>query len=133
MKFKPVIDDELVFKNPQKVLFVSGKIYYDLFKARDEHRLKNAAIVRIEQLYPFPKAQLGKVIAKYKKCKNWLWIQEEPENQGPWRFMADKFQKEFSIALTYIGRNPSPSPSTGYHHVFLDEQNKIVRTAIHGR
>ncbi len=131
-RFEPVLDDPLAGKNAEKVIFVSGKIYYELFKARDDSRLTNTAIIRIEQLYPFPQKQMEKIIKKYKKCREWLWTQEEPENQGPWQFMTRLFQEHFSMALTFIGRDPSPSPATGYHHVFVEEQENIVRKALPG-
>jgi len=130
--FEAVLDDSSASGNAQKILFVSGKIYYDLFKSREDRRSKNIAIIRIEQLYPFPKKQLKSIIGKYKKCRHWVWVQEEPENQGAWRFIAINFQKEFSKQLTYIGRDASPSPSTGYHHVFLEEQAKIIQEAFGG-
>ncbi|RJP95619.1 MAG: 2-oxoglutarate dehydrogenase E1 component [Desulfobacteraceae bacterium] len=131
-RFEAVLDDPLAGKNAEKVIFVSGKIYYELLKARDDSRIKKTAIIRIEQLYPFPQKQIENIINTYKKCREWLWTQEEPENQGPWQFVSRLFQKNFSIGLTFIGRDPSPSPATGYHHVFVEEQENIVRKALLG-
>ena len=119
--------------NAKKVIFVSGKIYYELFKARNDAKLTNMALVRVEQLYPFPEKQLEKIIGQYTKNHDWVWVQEEPENQGAWSFMAEPVSKPNSIwSLSYIGRDPSSSPATGYHHVFVEEQEKIVREAIYG-
>ncbi len=132
-RFEPVLGDPSAGKSPEKVIFVSGKIYYELLKAGDEgDEAAKAALIRVEQLYPFPEEHLRKIINRYKKCKQWLWVQEEPENQGAWPFMADRFRRRFSLELTYIGRDPSSSPATGYHHVFAQEQQNIVLKAISG-
>ena len=124
------MDDPISPRNPEKVVFVSGKLYYELLEAQNGNKPDSIALVRVEQLYPFPEKHLAAIIAKYKKCRQWLWVQEEPENQGAWQFMACRFKKHLSLDLKYIGRDASPSPATGYHHVFVEEQDKIVREVI---
>ncbi len=87
-KFSPVIDDPAPPETPRKCVFVSGKLYYDLIKAANDQKTKRAALVRVEQLYPFPEKEISKILKKYTACKEFIWAQEEPENQGPWRYMA---------------------------------------------
>jgi 2-oxoglutarate dehydrogenase E1 component len=128
--FNPVIDDPLTVENTKKVVFVSGKLYYELLEAQKRKKSNSIALVRVEQLYPFPEKHLASIIAKYKKCRQWLWAQEEPENQGAWQSMACWFRRHLSMDLKYVGRDASPSPATGYHHVFVEEQDTIVREVI---
>ncbi|MBU0992028.1 MAG: 2-oxoglutarate dehydrogenase E1 component [Proteobacteria bacterium] len=130
--FLPVIDDLNSGKNTKKVVFVSGKLYYELLNEKDTKKADHIQLVRIEQLYPFPLKQIEEIVQKYKRCKTWIWAQEEPENQGGWHFIALNFKKYLSMDLEYIGRKASPSPSTGYLAEFKKEQEKIIKDAISG-
>ncbi len=128
--FEPVIDDPESGKSPKTVLFVSGKLYYELYRARQETGSKQTAIVRIEQLYPFPEAAVEKISKQYKSAKTWRWVQEEPENMGAWHYAAPIFEKRLSLPLAYVGRNASASTATGYHHVYKEEQQRIIDEAL---
>ncbi|MFP4255884.1 MAG: 2-oxoglutarate dehydrogenase E1 component [Desulfobacterales bacterium] len=132
-KFMEVIDDPEPVKKPDQVIFVSGKLYYDLLEARSERGIKNTAIVRVEQLYPFPAQQIGSVIKGYKNCKNWVWAQEEPSNMGAWNYIRPLLEKNFSITLKYTGRKASASTATGYHHVHKQQQQQIIDMIMGGK
>ncbi len=128
--FQAVIDDPADLEKPEKVIFVSGKLYYELVNARNKTEPPKVAIVRVEQYHPFPEKEISQILDKYKDCKIFVWAQEEPENMGAWRFINAHMQKYFSMNLSYIGRAASASPATGFHHVFKEEQSWIVNEAI---
>jgi len=128
--FQTVMDDPAGIEKPDKVIFVSGKLYYELLNAREEAGQEKIAIIRMEQYYPFPENEINQVLEKYQDCKRFIWAQEEPENMGAWRFINARMQTFFSLNLEYIGRAASASPATGYHHIFKEEQTRIVNDAI---
>lgn len=122
--FQEVIDDSTADKKMiDKIVFCSGKIYYDLMEAKAKLGNKDVVIVRIEQLYPFPVNQLKEILAKYKNASQFIWAQEEPENMGAWAFIYRAFQ---DIKLKYIGRNESASPATGYSKMHTQQQQHII-------
>jgi len=122
--FKEVIDDESAKPDKiDKVIFCSGKIYYELIEEKEKLKNESIAIVRIEQLYPLPKRQLKQLIEKYIKAKTWLWVQEEPYNMGAWPFMHMEFDE---VPLKVIGRPPSGSPATGSSKFHFVRQRKII-------
>ncbi|MCW5583972.1 MAG: 2-oxoglutarate dehydrogenase E1 component, partial [Gammaproteobacteria bacterium] len=130
----PEIDeiDEIDPKKVNRLIMTSGKIYYELLEQRREKKLNHIAIVRIEQLYPFPEAQCQTTLAPYTNVKDVIWCQEEPQNQGAWTMISPcitsllgKNQK-----LRYIGRRSSASPAVGYHAVHEKEQAEIVANAL---
>jgi 2-oxoglutarate dehydrogenase E1 component len=127
-KFHEVIDDAIVnAKEVTSVAFCSGKIYYDLLEKQQAGEMNDIAIVRVEQLYPLPYKQLDAVVAKYKNAKNYIWVQEEPENMGAWSFMHRKYKK---VPLQFIGRDESASPATGYSKAHAAEQEGIVNAVF---
>jgi 2-oxoglutarate dehydrogenase E1 component len=127
-RFREVIDDTYVkAKDVKRILFCSGKIYYDLLERQQKEERKDAAIVRVEQLYPLPIKQIMKIIAKYKNVERYLWVQEEPENMGPWSFIRRKFKL---VKTTLVSRSESPSPATGYFKQHLLEQEEIINLAF---
>lgn len=129
--FQFVIDDSFAKDSKtEKLLFCSGKIYYDLLKKRDETKADNCAIIRIEELYPFPQKEVEKILNKYKSAPNKYWVQEEPQNRGAWTFIKYQFDNLFNERLQYIGRNPSASPATGSLGLFKVEQEKILTNAL---
>ena len=129
--FQEVLDDPLKPKKAKRLAFCSGKIYYDLLAAREERKDLSTAIVRVEQLYPFPSVKLAAVLRAYKTAADVAWVQEEPRNRGAWFFMRDRFSEEFPEAtLSYIGRPASASPATGSHSRHLREQLQVVHAAI---
>jgi len=123
-KFQEVIDDVIADTNSVKrIAFCTGKIYYDLIEAKQKEGANDIAIVRIEQLYPFPQTQLKQILAKYKNADQYFWVQEEPENMGAWAHMVRLFK---DVKLNYIGRNESASPATGYSKTHAEQQARIV-------
>ncbi|MFN3605444.1 MAG: 2-oxoglutarate dehydrogenase E1 component [Leptonema sp. (in: bacteria)] len=114
----------------KKLIFCTGKIYYELFEAREKKGIDTIAIIRIEQLYPFPAEQIQKIIKSYPYVDTYLWVQEEPRNQGAWIFMENHLGQLCPKKLNYCGRNPSPSPATGYYKVHLKEQQAIIQEAL---
>lgn len=126
--FKEVIDDATA--GPSKVtdiLLCTGKIYYELAERKEQLNAENIAIIRLEQLYPFPKNQVEALFAKYKKAKTYTWVQEEPENMGAWAFMLRTLRK---IDLQLISRKESASPATGSSKTHAKQQKDIVDRAF---
>ena len=109
--FQEVIDDTANPKKVTRVAFCSGKIYYDLIERREKEGADDIAFVRLEQLYPFPKKQIDSLLEKYNKAKEFLFVQEEPENMGPWRFVDKNLR---ALNLRYVGRDEAASPATGF-------------------
>src|SRR6185312_4897845 len=99
----------------RRVIACSGKIYYDLLKARKAREKSDTAIIRVEQLYPFPAAEISAEWAKYPKAQQLRWVQEEPENMGGWTFMEPRLRALLppKAKLMGISRRESPSPATG--------------------
>jgi 2-oxoglutarate dehydrogenase E1 component len=127
--FMEVIDDTISAKSVKKVVFCSGKVYYDLVEGREKANTDDVAIVRIEQLYPFPLKQVKAVIEKYKNATEFIWAQEEPENMGAWAHIVRMFMKysEFGdIKLKYVGRAENASPATGFSKSHAEQQQGIL-------
>lgn len=110
----------------RRVLFCSGKIYYDLLQRQQSGDHKDVAIVRVEQLYPFPEKAIDAVRKKYKNAE-FCWVQEEPENMGAWLFLM-RFKSNHTLRL--ISRKQSPSPASGYYRISNQEQAEIVSTSF---
>src|SRR5690554_3299720 len=116
-KFQELIDDQQIIKKGVKtVVCCSGKLYYELRKKRDEEGIKDIALVRIEQLYPFPQKQFNKLLESYKNAENLVWAQEEPENMGAWTFI--KTTTEQAADWQLVSRHSSASPASGSTKVF---------------
>ena len=127
-QFQPFIDDTVVEKkNVRKVLLCTGKIYYDLLEARKSKEINNIAIVRIEQLHPFPQQGVLAAIASYSQRKQVAWVQEEPQNMGAWTYLLRVFPQG---QLTYIGRRAAASPATGFYKTHTTEQEQIISQAL---
>ncbi|MFT5368818.1 MAG: 2-oxoglutarate dehydrogenase E1 component [Candidatus Latescibacterota bacterium] len=131
--FQPVIDDPT---NPdpkqvKRVLFCTGKVFFDLMDGRDERGADHVAIVRIEEHYPFPWVETGAIVNKYGETEV-CWVQEEPQNMGSWDFMEPKLRKvlENKISVRYIGRRPTAATATGIQKVHQAEQQEIVETSL---
>lgn len=126
--FKEVIDDEGVdAKKVKKVIFCSGKIYYELLAERKKKNVENLAIVRIEQLYPLATKQLEAIVARYKNTKSFVWLQEEPENMGAWTHLMRTFK---AAPLELISRPESAAPATGSAKIHLIEQMELYEQAL---
>ena len=110
----------------KKVLFCSGKIYFDLAERQQKENKKDIAIIRVEQLYPLPAKQLEELYKKYNKA-TWFWVQEEPLNMGAASYLQMNLK---SINYGVISRQPSASTATGYTKVHKQEQEEIIETAF---
>ena len=126
--FQELIDDENVkAANVKKVAFCSGKIYYDLLEEQEQQKQKNVAIVRIEQLHPFPEKQFDKIVKKYAKAQI-AWVQEEPSNMGSWAYILRTLSHKIDFEI--ISRKPSASPATGFAKIHKKEQSEIIKKAF---
>jgi 2-oxoglutarate dehydrogenase E1 component len=128
--FMEVLDDPQNVGNPDRVLLCSGKIFYDLLERRSGLQRTNVAIVRLEQLYPFPRKQLQEALMPYTHAEKWMWVQEEPENMGSWNFVKSRLESLIGRRLTYVGRREAASPATGFLKVHKQEQAAIVNEAV---
>jgi 2-oxoglutarate dehydrogenase E1 component len=127
--FREVIDDSFVDNANQvkKVLFCSGKVYFDLAERQQKENRKDVAIVRLEQLYPLPLTQLEALYKKYSQASTWFWVQEEPLNMGAASFLQMNLK---TINYGVISRQPSAATATGYSKVHAQEQAEIIETAF---
>lgn len=128
--FQEAIDDPVsVPRQVRRVLLCSGKIYYDLLAKRGERKAANVAIVRVEQLYPFPEEPLREILGRYSAAKEWVWVQEESQNMGAWSFIEPRL-RALEYAVNYVGRDASASPATGSLKAHQREQNELVEAAL---
>jgi 2-oxoglutarate dehydrogenase E1 component len=128
--FQAVLGDSAPTKKIQSVLICSGKIFYELIGRRNLIGQKGVAVVRLEQLYPFPAAQLKKMLSKYTKVEKWFWVQEEPANMGAWEFVRNRIAEVIGRPLEYIGRKPAASPASGFPKIYRAQQEAIVSQAV---
>jgi 2-oxoglutarate dehydrogenase E1 component len=136
--FRTIIDevDEIERKRVTRLLFCSGKVYFDLLEARRERGIADTAIVRIEQLYPFPREEIQALAAAYPKLREVIWVQEEPRNQGAWSVMLSRrhlggcFPTE--VPLLCVARPYSASPAVGYYGLHVRQQQELVDEALRG-
>ena len=113
-------------------MFCSGKVYYDLLDGRDKAKLDSVALVRIEQLYPFPRDPFNETMAKYPNATDIVWCQEEPENQGAWYQIKHKLLAYISDRheLIYVSRKGTSTTAVGYLKVHQKEQEELVKQAL---
>jgi 2-oxoglutarate dehydrogenase E1 component len=137
-RFQTVIPEADQLVEPAKVkrvVLCTGKVYYDLLQERRDKGIKDVAIIRVEQLYPFPRITLPKVLAPYSKAEV-AWCQEEPENMGAWHFLDRKIEDVLTgiggkaRRPSYVGRPPAASPATGLAKVHAQQQEALVRQAL---
>jgi len=133
-KFQQVIGDRGPGNSGEikRVVFCSGKIYYELAEKRDAENIREVAVMRAEQLYPFPEADLRGFVNEFPNATEVVWCQEEPQNQGAWYQIRHHLQACISgrHELKYVGRPHSASPAVGYYTVHLEEQRRLVNEAI---
>jgi 2-oxoglutarate dehydrogenase E1 component len=135
--FKTVIAevDDVANNAIKRVVLCSGKIYYDLYNKRQEEGITDIAVVRIEQLYPFPSDDLQQELEKYPNLEELVWCQDEPQNQGAWyssqHHMRRVLQAVKPVAeLNYAGREASASPAAGYMALHLAQQEQLINDAL---
>jgi 2-oxoglutarate dehydrogenase E1 component len=129
--FLEVLDDPAEAERVRRVLVCSGKVYYDLVAKREEvGKTRDVAIVRLEQLYPWPADALGEALRRYRSAREWVWVQEESQNIGAWTFVAPRLRELTGVDFQYVGRDASASPATGSHSVHEREQRELVEAAI---
>jgi len=124
--FQEVIGDPAI-KNPRRVIFCSGKVYYPLLAARKEEKV---ALVRIEELYPFCTQKIATVIQESAGVTDWCWVQEECQNMGAWSYMAGALSPLLPQPLRYIGREASSSPAAGSHVLHETELKRFIEEAF---
>jgi len=134
--FSEVLDDETTAgRHVRRVLLTSGKLFYELAAKREQLRVNDVALVRIEQLYPFPGPGLASVLTRYADDADLVWVQEEPKNMGAWRFLRDRFLEGEvpgleGRPLRYLGRRPSAAPAPGTLRAHQREQDAILAAAF---
>jgi 2-oxoglutarate dehydrogenase E1 component len=132
-RFHRVLDDPAI-KRPEKVtrvILCSGKVYYDLVAFRDERvKRDDVAIIRVEQLYPFPESSISQVLHRYPQNAEVWWVQEEPKNMGAYRFVEDLLRERLDLEVPYIGRDVNPTPAVASEKMHKQEQEKIMIAAL---
>ena len=135
--FQTVIDetDAIDPQAVKRVVMCSGKVFYDLRSARRHREIDDIAIIRIEQMYPFPRLDLQAVLAQYPNLEDAVWVQEEPKNQGSWYAMQSRLstvvqREKVDVYLRYVGREPSASAAAGYSALHMREQEVFIDEAL---
>jgi len=133
--FKTILgerDETLDASQVTRLVMCSGKVYYDLVKQRAEKKIGDVAIIRVEQLYPFPHKALTAELKKYPKLEEIVWCQDEPQNQGAWFFVQHNILENMidGMKLSYAGRPASASPACGYAHLHQEQQKSLLNTAF---
>jgi 2-oxoglutarate dehydrogenase E1 component len=132
--FHEMLDDAALPGPASKItrlIFCSGKVYYDLVKYRAEQKITNAAIIRIEQLYPFHEEMFREITARYPKAdKKWVWCQEEPLNMGAWSYVMHRLEKHTQQRVRYAGRDRASSPAVGSSALHKREQAQLIEEAF---
>ncbi len=125
-------DESIDAKKVTRMIMCSGKVYYDLVKQRAEKKAEDVAIIRLEQLYPFPHKALTAELKKYPKLEEIVWCQDEPQNQGAWFFVQHNILENMSdgMKLGYAGRPASASPACGYAHLHQEQQKSLLNAAF---
>jgi len=135
--FQTVIDevDQINKADVTRLVLCGGKVYYDLLEKRRELGLNHIAIVRIEQLYPYPEQRLAEVMAQYPNIQELVWAQEEPKNQGAWLFIVPRLYEDVlksgkQIRISYAGREASAAPACGSPYLHAKQQAQLVNDAL---
>jgi 2-oxoglutarate dehydrogenase E1 component len=133
-QFQLIIPDTEVAKPDavERVVFCSGKVYYDLLEAREVRNMADVALVRIEQLYPFPIEDYARILADYPAAKSVVWCQEEPQNQGAWYQIQHRLLEPLGDRRTlyYAGRPSAAAPASGLFKVHAQQQQALVEAAL---
>jgi 2-oxoglutarate dehydrogenase E1 component len=128
--FRNVIADDLAKGGIERLLFCSGRIYYDLLQYRQQQKITNCAIIRIEQLYPLDSNQLQVALKGYRKKLDCRWVQEEVANGGAWQHIREELAEHSGRPLTYVGRKASASTASGSHRTHNEEQQQLIQQSF---
>ncbi|MEO7097844.1 MAG: 2-oxoglutarate dehydrogenase E1 component [Luteolibacter sp.] len=131
--FQEILPDTKIFTNPadvSRIIFCSGKVYYDLMAHRQEKGIENAAIVRIEQLYPFHREMVEAIISQYTNAEHFVWCQEEPLNMGAWSYIFPRLERAVGSKIRYAGRGTASSPAAGSKAMHYREQKALLVQAF---
>jgi 2-oxoglutarate dehydrogenase E1 component len=123
--------DALPKEEIRRVVFCSGKVYFDLLRTRRKEGLRDVALVRLEQLYPFPGEEYQAILNRYPNLREVVWCQEEPQNQGAWYQIRHRLQEFVGRPVLYAGRAPAAAPATGIGKIHELEQQALVSAALH--
>lgn len=135
-RFQEVIaDDKVEAGKVKRVILCTGKVFYDLLKERTARNLDPVALVRLEQIYPFPYGQIGRILESYPNLSDLFWVQEEPKNMGAWFYIKDRFDErlaggKFQNMIQCVARKTSPSPAAGLLKVHEREQKELLDRAL---
>ncbi|MFL6513483.1 MAG: 2-oxoglutarate dehydrogenase E1 component [Chthoniobacterales bacterium] len=131
-KFEEILGAPKVGPNDKinRVILCSGKVYYDLLNYRDTNKIADAAIIRVEQLYPLAESRLRSLVKPFAKANSWIWCQEEPQNMGAWSFIEPRLRAMFKRDIAYAGRDASASPAVGALALHKREQARLVKEAF---
>ena len=130
-RFEEILDDQTakVKEDVERLIFCTGKIYYEARRRAEDLGLKNkVAIIRVEQLYPFHKEKVEKILKSYKNAKSVVWVQEEPQNMGAWSFIRPRIEELLpsGLSLSYVGRRYSGTTAEGTGRAHAMEQSRII-------
>lgn len=138
--FQTVIDDPVTQADPRavrRVIACSGKVYYDLVAEREKRLGDHAgqiALLRVEELYPWPEERIRSLLGRYPGCEDFVWSQEEPQNMGPWTFVWPRLQSMLGdrLRVRYAGREAAASPATGSPRIHKAQLEQLLEDAIGG-
>lgn len=128
--FHEMIDDKTATARAKRLIFCTGKVYYDLMDYKQSENIKNTAVIRIEQMYPFHEELFEQITARYKSANEFVWCQEEPKNMGAWSHLAPTLMEKLGAPVKYAGRKASASPATGSLARHKIEQKELVEEAF---
>ena len=119
----------------RRLILCTGKLFYDLTTHRREHRVEGVALVRIEQLYPYPRRRIAEILERYDQATDIVWAQEEPANMGAWTFIHSRISDQLrgGRSIQFVGRPRSASPASGSHKRHLAEQEWLVGRVFEDR
>jgi 2-oxoglutarate dehydrogenase E1 component len=131
--FLTVIDDPGIAEaDVRRIALCSGKVFYDLLAYRREHKICDVALLRVEQLYPYPGRAVADLLTRYRQALDVVWVQEEPRNMGAWDFVGERLRGSLAPnqTLRYVGRPRSASTATGSYKRHVVEQGKLIAEAL---
>ncbi len=131
--FQEILPDAMVFENPSdvtRIVFCTGKVYYDLAAHRKEHGITNTALIRVEQLYPFHGEMVTAILGQFPNASRYIWCQEEPKNMGAWTYIGPRLEQILGFWPIYAGRKPGSSPAAGSKAMHYREQKALLTSAF---